>query len=249
MTSPEEELEVLRGEVARLRAVEAELTQRVKRAEEELRASQAIHSAAIESLPFDFWARDRDDYCISQNATARANWGDHLHKRPEDMPLPKSVIDAWTESNRRALSGEIVRGDQQYTLKGETRHIHNILAPIRMGDAIVGTLGVNLDITDQKRAEAERVRALAALRESEEKLRIAVDAAGIGLWSWDPKTDRVTWEEPLCAIFGFPPDVAPVGCAGYLALVHSEDRAHAKDVITRGLQAGGWEDGYRIVRA
>ena len=104
------------------------------------------------------------------------------------------------------------------------------------------------------RLEVARLRAKETelgtnVRESEEKLRMAVEAAGIGLWSWDPRTDTVTWEAPLCAIFGLPAGTSPVGRAGYVALVHPDDREHAGAVIARGVASGRWEDEYRIVRA
>ncbi len=85
----------LQAEVARLRQSVADLEARAKRAEQELRESRAFNAATIESLPFDFWARDREGYCFSQNGTALANWGDLRHKRPEDMPLPREVIERW----------------------------------------------------------------------------------------------------------------------------------------------------------
>jgi PAS domain S-box-containing protein len=225
---------VLRAELAQARA-------RAERAEEALGESRAVLAAAIESMPFEFWARNREGYCISQNAMVRENWGDLLHKRPEDMGFPAPVIETWLENNRRALSGEVVRGDVEYPTASGTRHVHNVLAPIRVGDAIVGTLGVNIDITEQRRT-------LLALRESEEKLRMAVDAAGIGLWSWDPAVDDVRWEPTLSAIFGLPAGAAPVGREGYLALIHPDDRERAGAKIAWGVENGGWEDEYRVLR-
>ena len=242
MRELDDERENLRAEIARLRAAEAELTARASRAEHELHASRAVLVAAIENLPFDFWARDREGYCLHQNATARANWGDLLHKRPEDMDLPPEVIEAWLANNRRALAGAIVREDSEYTAVDGTRYIQAILAPIRMDDRIVGTLGVNIDVT-------ERRRTLQALRESQDKLRLAVDATGIGLWSWDIGRDQVTWEPTLAALFGLPAGTAPVGREGYLALVHPEDRERAGKRIAEGVESGRWEDEHRIVRA
>jgi two-component system, cell cycle sensor histidine kinase and response regulator CckA len=236
------EADGLRAEIARLRAIEAELTARVARAEEELEASRALHAATVEGLPFDFWARDKEGYCFSQNATCKANWGDLLDRRPEDMPLPASVIEIWLSNNRRALAGEIVRGDVQYATDRGIREFHNVLAPIRLGDEIVGTLGVNIEVTD-------RNRALEALRESEEKLRVAVEAAGVGLWSWEPARDHLVWEPTICAIFGLPAGSRPSGRDGYLAHVHPDDRALVSTRIAEGLESGRWEDEYRIIRA
>ena len=248
MAGTEEERDALRAEIAQLRASKEELEARAARAEEDLRASRAIHSALIESLPFDFWARDAEGYCFSQNATARAHWGDLLGKRPQDLPLPGPVVEAWLANNRRALAGETVSGERAYDVNGAEVFVHNVLAPIRMGDAIIGTLGVNIDVTDRKRADAARLRALEALRESEEKLRLVVRTSGIGLWSWDVRADRVTWEDELCAIFGLPPGGGPVDREAYLALLLTEDRDRARATIARGLQVGAWEGEHRIVR-
>src|SRR5262249_1848775 len=48
----------------------------------------------------------------------------------------------------------------------------------------------------------ERHKAEDALRESEERLRLAQLRTGIGVWDWDLRTDRVTCTPELEAIFG-----------------------------------------------
>jgi PAS domain S-box-containing protein len=56
--------------------------------------------------------------------------------------------------------------------------------------------GVNFDVTERKRAEA-------ALQEREARLRIATDGAALGIFEWDPTTDRTTWEnDRIYEIFG-----------------------------------------------
>jgi PAS domain S-box-containing protein len=236
------ERERMAAEIARLRAQLADLDARLNGAERELEAARAVHAATIESLPFDFWARDREGYCFSQNSATYANWGDLLHKRPEDMALSEEVVATWLANNRRALAGETVRGDVEYEIHGERRYVENILAPVRMGDAIVGTMGVNIDVTARRRA-------LEALRDSEAKLRMVMDAAGVGIWSWEPARDHVVWEPAVSAIFGLRPGTYPEGRTGYLALVHPEDRACVVASLTQAITAGRWENEYRIVRA
>ncbi len=244
----QEDEDTLRRELARLRGVEAELSARLSHAEEQLRASQALHAATIESLPFDFWARDREGYCFSQNSTTLANWGDLLHKRPQDMPMDRGLVETWLENNRRALAGETVVGDQEYLLAGEPRSIHNILAPIRMGEAIVGTLGVNIDITERKRAETALLDAVRALRESEAKLRLAVEAAGIGLWSSDLDQVELSWGPAFNIGPADSARTTPRGREDYLARVHADDRPRVARAIERGIETGRWEVEYRIAR-
>jgi len=71
------------------------------------------------------------------------------------------------------------------------------------------------DVTPHRAREA-------ALRESEEKLRVALAAAGMGLWSWDLTTDEVQWDERMKELCG---GVGPLYLNEYVAqLVHPDDR-------------------------
>ncbi len=51
----------------------------------------------------------------------------------------------------------------------------------------------------------ERVVAERTLRQSEERLRIATDAAAIGTWDYDPINGTLRWDDRCKALFGLPP--------------------------------------------
>jgi PAS domain S-box-containing protein len=101
---------------------------------------------------------------------------------------------------------------------------------------------------DLEQRVAERTAALEAstaeLRESEERLRLAFDAAPMGWWDYDISRDLVTWSPSLARIMGFPADSAGEPLACFLARVHPEDRSGFGALIRGGAPAardGGCE--------
>jgi len=62
------------------------------------------------------------------------------------------------------------------------------------------------DITARKRTEA-------ALRQSEERFRIATAAAGVGVWEWHLPSGRVLWNDQMFRMFEVPP--TPDGAVTY----------------------------------
>jgi PAS domain S-box-containing protein len=78
-----------------------------------------------------------------------------------------------------------------------------------------------------ERHVAERTAELQAsnarLLESEQQLRLATEAAEIGLWDLDTVTDTLFWPPRVKAMFGISPDV-PVSMADFYAGVHPDDK-------------------------
>src|SRR5215475_6246020 len=85
---------------------------------------------------------------------------------------------------------------------------------------------------------AERTAALeasaAALRKSEERLRLAFDAAKMGWWEYDLAADRVTWSPTLVRLMGFSPEAFGATLEGALTHIHPEDRARFLGLVEQG---------------
>ena len=75
----------------------------------------------------------------------------------------------------------------------------------------------------------------AALRESEERLSLASDSAGAGLWSLDLGTNQFWVTPKALELFGLPPEFA-LDFSGLLELIHHEDRGLILDAWQQALQ-------------
>jgi PAS domain S-box-containing protein len=94
----------------------------------------------------------------------------------------------------------------------------------------------------------ERTRTEEQARRSEERLRFALDAARMGTWDWDLRSNTVVWSENLERIHGLPAGTFDGTFASYEREVHPEDRARVLASAQRALTDGVPHDvEYRIV--
>ena len=100
------------------------------------------------------------------------------------------------------------------------------------------------DITANRKIEE-------ALRESEERLRMAVEATGLGTWDYDLLDQRLTWSRENKAIFGVAADAA-VDYPAFLSHVHPDDRPRVDVAAQAAMSANGtgeYHCQYRVIRA
>lgn len=91
----------------------------------------------------------------------------------------------------------------------------------------------------QSQIRRDKLDAEHALKEGEEHLRLALEAAQMGTWSWDPNTGKVTWSEFVESIFGLPSGSFGNSYDGYLKYLHPEDREYVTGEIEKVLNEGG----------
>jgi PAS domain S-box-containing protein len=84
-------------------------------------------------------------------------------------------------------------------------------------------------------------------RETADRLRQALDAAQLGTWTWDIKTDLLDCDERAAELFGIEPHVPVSRSLLREQLVHREDRLVARDNLRQALATGGaYTAEYRI---
>ena len=88
-------------------------------------------------------------------------------------------------------------------------------------------LGIARDITNRQQAQT-------ALKESEERLKLATVASGMGMWFWDLVADTLEWTEQCKAIFGLPAD-AELSYEKFINILHPDDRDRAREANAQAL--------------
>ncbi|HEY6815071.1 MAG TPA: EAL domain-containing protein [Croceibacterium sp.] len=222
-----------------------------KFAEEELRASEERLRLVQEATGLaDFEAGHDGVVHISEafveqtglppgtRELSHAQWMAIIH--PDDRARMQSDID------RSLLRDEVFQCEFRIIrpANGEVRWISSRTKLERDATGLaVRSIGAHLDITERKLAEE-------ALRESEERFRLAAEAAGLGVWDYDLTNDRREWSGRLREIFGIACDVEP-GLDVAQACMHPADRGKVMRTLrnARTHDLARFEVTFRIHRA
>ncbi len=155
------------------------------------------------------------------------------HLKPEDRPRYAEAFEtAWSTGRDAVLEFQVLTG--QYW---EAR-----LSPARRSGQPLAMFATAAETTARRHA-------LADLRDNEQRLRLALEATGMGTWRWDVRTGEVHWDSVSCTLFGLEPEDVPKTYDDYVRLLHTDDRSRITAALQTYLQTGRYDDlEHRIVR-
>ncbi|GEM_PF-2212348 len=238
------------GEVVGVLGVYEDITER-KTNEEDVLASRNMLKQVMDSIPVRVFWKDRDCRFLGANSLCAQDSGfsnpddmiglnDFNVGDPEDAERYRTD-DLWVmESGESKLSFEEPKTSPELG----RRWMRTSKAPIRDSNGnIIGLLGVYEDITSRKLVER-------ALKESEQKLRLALDASSMGVWEWKIADGKVIWSDHVAAIFGLKPGEFDGTLEDYESRVHPADRPFIKKRIedTLNIPETEYQIEHRVVR-
>ncbi|PYJ48631.1 MAG: hypothetical protein DME87_11890, partial [Verrucomicrobia bacterium] len=233
------------GKPARMRGVSRDVTRR-KLGEAALLESEVRFRTMANTAPVLIWMSGLDKLCTFFNKpwlefTGRTieqemgnGWAEGVHA--DDLQRCLQIYTEAFDARQPFV--------MQYRLRrhdGEYRWISDNGVPRYDAQKnFAGYIGSCMDVTELINKEQ-------ALRESEERMSLAADAAGLIVWTWDIRRDEVTLSDKDRAFFGFSPREKLNGDR-VRSVVHLEDRQFVRQLVENSLRTPEeLEAEYRVV--
>ena len=205
-----------------------------KKAEKVVREERDLFQTFINALPDTIFFKDVHHRFIRVNE-AKAREQDTT---PEQM-IGKNDFDYFTKK-----IAQKAYDDDEYVLKtgkpiisreekirhadGSEHWVSVTKLPRRSEDGkIIGTMGIARDITERKQAEK-------ALKESEERLDLALKGTGVGTWDWRIQTDEIIYNERWAEIIGYTlEELSPISTDILKKYTHPDDLKKSNALIKK----------------
>jgi len=218
-----------------------------KRDAEAIRNSEERFRTLANAIPQLCWMANSEGWTFWYNQ----RWYEFTGTTPKEMDgggwqsvhdpkfLP-AILEGWKKSIADGQPFEMV-----FPLRAADGAFHPFLTrvmPVRdQTGKVVRWFGTNTDITAQRRTED-------ALRENQERLRVAQQMAWVGTFEWNLQTGVNQWTPELEAMYGLPPGGFGGSLGNWQELMCPEDRDQAARHMQEAMETGSFEAEWRVIR-
>jgi two-component system sensor histidine kinase/response regulator len=222
-----------------------------RRTEAALKQAEERYRSIFENAVVGIYQSTPDGQYLSVNPTLARM---HGYESPAEMIAALTDIkqQIYVDPNRRTEFQQILHRQyaitefeaQVYRKDGSMIWVSENARVVRDADGgILYYEGTSIEITDRQQAEQ-------ALRESEERLRLALEAGRMGSWDWNILTGEVKWSDNLEEIHGMPPGSFGGTFDEFLKIVHPQDREKVIQEIAHAIEtATDYDIEFRILWA
>jgi len=144
---------------------------------------------------------------------------------PEDLPGVFASFEHSIEGKFEPFEFRVLNKANQI------RYVRTSSRLLMKDDLKMGLTGILTDIT-------ERILAEEALKKSEERLNLTLDAVNDGIWDWDLQTGNAVFSRRYFTMLGYEPYEFPQNYESWKHLVHSEDIEEAEQNINESIHNG-----------
>jgi PAS domain S-box-containing protein len=214
--------------------------------EAQLRESEERFRIVADAAPVLIWMSGVDKLCTffnkpwleftghSLEQETGNGWAEGVH--PDDLQkCLKIYAEAFDARKPFVMQYRLRRYDGEYRWlsdQGVARYDSN--------GKFAGYIGSCLDVTELMKKEE-------ALREFEERVVLAAEAAHLGVWEMDPATNELWMSDSARTLFQFDSEIR-VDHAAVQNRVHPEDRALRDSAVKDAIETqGGYEIEYRLL--
>lgn len=237
------------GRPARLVGTILDISSR-KAAEERLRETELRLAAFAETVSSEIWITDATTqrliyaskgfetifgYPLEELYADPRGWIELVH--PEDRERIKQLYRRAAETGGFDVTYRIVRRD------GRLAWVRDYCVPIRDEEGLVVQIaGIAEDVTASKEVELR-------LQRGEQRLRLALEAAGSGIYDLDVKKGVSVWSKELNRLLGRPEIEEEVPFDTLPSTIHPDDRARVvEDMRKASRREGVYAFEFRIIR-
>jgi len=159
---------------------------------------------------------------------------------PEDRESGAPVIEA----QRAKVEG--VAGSERWHIRKDGSRFYGSGAVRPLFDAtnvLLGFVKIIRDLTETKKIDD-------ALRQSEERLRITLESAEMGVWDYAVNEDEILWNQQHYLMLGLTPDHDLKTVSYFLKFVHADDATYLTNKLETSAKSEGiFEAEFRVIRA
>lgn len=169
-----------------------------------------------------------------------------LGRRFKEVTHPDDV-DLNLRERLRLLKGEIKSFDME---KRYVRKDGGVVWVYINVSVVTDEIGTPIHCRSYIRDITRRKQAQEASRESEERLQLALEAGGMGIWDWDKRHNTLQWSSEYFTIMDLAPFSVTPTYDTWIERVHPDDLPSVLAEMKRAIQGHGlYRSEYRVVLA